>query len=163
MDDFFSDWPVEVVVRPPPLGRCLAATREISPGEVLLAEKPALQTQPQNEEQIDDPCAVLRAYCAAPPDVRSLVVDSLATIEYDERGGTSAKAREAAEQVAASEDWAGGHSVETLQRAIMAFRLNGHSFGDSSALFPHLCKMQHSCSPNAIYQVTTAAATDNLP
>ena len=150
-----SIWHVEVVTRPG-LGRCLVATSTILAGETIISEEPALQTSPEGDEQIDAPTAVLRAYCSASSDIQQTVIGSLATIEYESTCSTAVKAREDAEQIAESHLWAQGHDVNSLQLAIMAFRLNGHSFngGRSAALFPLLSKAQHSCSPNALYQPT---------
>jgi hypothetical protein len=148
---------VEVVTRPG-FGRCLVATSTILAGDTIISEAPALQTSPEGDEQIDAPTAVLRAYCSVSSDVQQTVIGSLATIDYDSDCSTAVKAREDAERIAESHSWARGHDVASLQLAIMAFRLNGHSFsgGRSAALFLLLSKAQHSCSPNALYQPTGA-------
>ena len=138
----------------PGLGRCLVATTNILCGETILSEAPALVTHPEGDELIDAPKAVLRAYCSAPNAVQQIVLESLATIEYDLLCSTAKKAYEDAVAIANSNAWATGHEAASLQSAIMAFRLNGHSFGGgrSAALFPLMCKAQHSCAPNALYQ-----------
>lgn len=138
---------VEVVSRPG-LGRCFISTRPISPGAVIISEEPLLLTEPEGAEVTDAVDAILRAFCVAPSAVQAAVIASLATIEYDKASTLATAARNEAKRL---EGTYGNQPLSQLEAAIMAFRLNGHSFGKRSALFSTLCRMQHGCDPCALY------------
>ena len=135
------------------LGRCLAAACDILPGEVIISEAPLLLAAPRpgTDEEQGDVDVVLRAFCAAPPDVQKACVETLASIDVDQESHMTLEARKDAQE-ALDSPWAAGHTVESLQAALLAFNLNAHRYANiGSAIYPTMRFTQHSCEPNAVH------------
>ena len=82
------------------LGRCLAAACDILPGEVIISEAPLLLAAPRpgTDEEQGDVDVVLRAFCAAPPDVQKACVETLASIDVDQESHMTLEARKDAQE-----------------------------------------------------------------
>lgn len=112
---------------------------------------------------------ILRAYCGADASVRKATLDAMSTIEYDTSNPVTKSSSEQARTLQEMHAWAHAHSVESLTKVLMAFKLNAFSFGDhGSALFPTIRLMEHSCDSNVIYAprpsgTSARASTRALP
>jgi hypothetical protein len=142
------------------LGRCYIAAREIEQGELLIKERPVVDTghAASNDGTSDDSEALraARAFAKANASQRAFVLSTLDTIPLEEHGGaTVAQAEAIARSLSSQHAWAKpwAHDPRPLRDAILAFRLNSHAFGPNgrAALFRHGSKFAHACDANTRY------------
>ena len=140
-------WPVSIE-HVEGLGLCLIATRDIEANEAFLRESPLLITDVQTPGT--KAACSLQAFCGASEAVRASVLAKF----WSPMDMVSDMHRDCQKQVAqvAGATWAQDFDPLILQKALLAFRLNAHSFsGGRLALFPVGSKIEHSCSPNSIF------------
>eukprot|EP00966_Prymnesium_polylepis_P065366 1517276-Prymnesium_polylepis.3 len=77
----------------------------------------------------------LRAFCAAPADVRAVLLDTCATIMVPKDSDMYRESLQATRRLA-EHAWAREHPPGVVLRGLLAFLLNGHTFGDkTTAIF----------------------------
>ena len=142
---------VEDLVR----GRCLVATQAIEAGALVLQELPLLQAITLGEA--NTAAAQLQAFCEAEEDARNFVLHDLyipdlsaATPESHTRHMLE-ETLEQVNELRLKHGWAQKEAPETLQRALLAFNLNAHSFSSGSAIFRIGSRLNHACDANTLY------------
>ena len=136
------------------LDRCYVARRALEPGEMVIRERPLLQTGDADSSNRTEVC--LRAYCGASKAVQAKVLTMCSPLTELESSTDSSftHMRELLIEVEAfaSEPWAQGISLEELKKAMLIFNLNSHAYaGKSCALFERGCIFAHACEPNTKY------------
>ena len=131
-------------------GLCVVASRNIEPNEVFLSEAPLLLAPITASHQ-----GYLKSFCKAEPETQKAVLN-LFSVALDNKSALADEARAAAKKHAGKQ-WADGYSADDLQRVLLVFSLNGHSFNptedgtDQTALFTFGCRINHSCDSNSEY------------
>jgi hypothetical protein len=137
------------------LGRHCIATRAFSEGEVIIRERPLLESR----DAIGNSWAVpvLQAFCAAPADVQAEVFN----MHSDHGDLASLPDRSMLENISqqvascAGAPWCKGVSEDTLKSVCYVFNLNAYISGSQEnykALFSLGSKLAHSCDANVAYR-----------
>ena len=136
------------VVTRAPFGRCVVAMRAIEPGTILHQERPVLVVDPEDAAGTPRTERCLKAFCRASADAQAR---ALTFFSGDGEVELTSSQRTDLEQAraCAQKPWARKHSVEVLCRVALAFNLNAHSFGGTTALFELGAIFAHACDANA--------------
>ena len=149
-------------------GLHMVATRDIEPGEPILHESPTVIIRLDSKDLVTQEAAELGTLTRISQDWSAAQLkDVLENVCYPEIND-STKRHQAVQRIIAVVDAFQSSSSSASQKFIredliavlLALQCNAHSIGTRRVVFPTICKVNHACFPNAVFQssgITTSA------